>query len=104
LTLFKNMPVPLNLVVKHGASFEVQARKAIKKVYDQGRDYRKHVNPVMMLNAKFSHAMVVKGFLGKIPCTRLVIDPGNSISMIDVNTARKGPIPITKDSDLSFQL
>jgi hypothetical protein len=93
-------------VVKHGASFQTQAKGAIKKVYEGGKEYRKRVNPTIEtpLEAKFSHAMTVSGMLGDIPCSRLVIDPGNSVSMIDVRTARKGPIPIIKGSKLTFQL
>jgi len=106
--MFKKMPVPLELVVRHGASFEAQAKMAIKKVYAEGREYRKKVNPLVNiqtnLDVKLSHAMVVAGTLGKIPCERLVIDPGCSVSMIDVRTARKGPIPIKRESQLTFHL
>src|SRR3954469_4554530 len=106
--MFKKMPVPLELVVRHGASFEAQAKMAIKKVYAEGREYRKKVNPLVNiqtnLDVKLSHAMVVSGMLGKIPCERLVIDPGCSVSMIDIRTARKGPIPIKKESQLTFHL
>jgi hypothetical protein len=108
--MFKKMPVPLELVVRHGASFEAQAKRAIKKVYAEGREYRRRVNPLVNvkssldMDVKLSHAMVVSGMLGKIPCERLVIDPGCSISMIDIRTARKGPIPIKKESQLTFHL
>ena len=104
--MFKKMPVPLELVVRHGASFEAQAKRAIKEVYSEGREYRKRVNPILTedIDMKLSHALVVSGMLGKIPCERLVIDPGCSVSMIDVNTARKGPIPINKESKLTFHL
>ena len=59
---------------------------------------------LVKVNPKLDHALVVSGMLGSIPCTRLVIDPNSSISMIDVHTARKGPIPIIKTPDLAFQL
>src|SRR4051812_31398661 len=87
-------------------SFQTQVKGAIKKVYKGGKEYRKRANPTIetLLEAKFHHAMTVSGMLGDIPCNRLVIDPGNSISMIDVRTARKGPIPIVKESKLTFQL
>ena len=106
--MFRKMPVPLELVVHHGASFEAQAKRAIKKVYSEGREYRKRVNPLVNehpdVGMKLSHALVVSGMLGEIPCERLIIDPGCSVSMIDVNTARKGPIPITRESKLTFHL
>lgn len=108
----RNMPIPLGLVVRHGASFESQAKKAIKQVYAEGRNYRKNLNPLAKTvfppssSSKFSHALVVSGYLGKerIPCERLVIDPGCSISMIDVRTARKGPLELNRDSHLTFHL
>ena len=104
------MSVPLELVVHHGAGFEAQAKRAIKKVYSEGWDYRKNVN--LLLNerirvaptSKFSHALVVSGHLGKIPCEQLVIDPGSSILMIDIQTACKGPLALNRNSCLSFHL
>lgn len=110
IAAIRQMTVPLGLVVRHGAAFESQAKRAIKKVYSEGRDYRKNITPIAKVKtpttstAKFSHALVVSGYLGKIPCERLVIDPGCSISMIDVRTARKGPLELNRDSHLTFHL
>ncbi|TMC14077.1 MAG: hypothetical protein E6J34_24045, partial [Chloroflexi bacterium] len=104
VSLFKTLPVPLELVVRHGASFETQAKKAIKQVYANGKEYRKRVNPILNASAGLSHALMVKGWVAGIPCDRLIIDPGNSVSMDDVNTPRKGPIPIVRESKLTFQL
>jgi hypothetical protein len=105
---FESMSVPLKLMARHGAHFEVEAKKAIRKVYNDGRNYRKETNPLkktkQTIASRLSHALVVSGMLGTIPCERLVIDPGASISMIDVATARKGPIPVKKDCRLKFQL
>ncbi len=93
LELFKRVNVPLELVAQHGAGFATQSKNAIREIYQKGREYRKGYHPIPM-NANLSHALVVKGKLGNIPCDRLVIDPGSSVSIIDIQTARKGPIPI----------
>src|SRR4051812_6930994 len=98
--MFRRMAVPLELMVRHGALFKAQAKRAIKKVYSEGWEYRRNINSVnnpgfkMVPTVKFSHALVVSGHLGKIPCEHLVIDTGSSISMINIQTARKGPIPL----------
>ena len=77
----------------------------VKVSAKESKTYQSTVDPVRMKSsAELSHALVVKGMLGDIPCTRLVIDPGSSFSMIDVRTARKGPIPIFRDSKLTLQL
>ena len=53
------MAVPLELVVRHGASFEAQAKRAIKKVYAEGQEHRKNINPVN--NPGFKMAPTVMG-------------------------------------------
>lgn len=104
VNLFRKMPVPLELIAKHGASFESQAKRAMKEVYDEGRSHRKKVNP-LRVPSQLSHALTIAGvFAKKVNCERLVIDPGCSVSMLDVNLARKAKIGIKRKSKLIMQL
>ena len=86
--LFRRLPVPLELIAKHGASFESQAKRAVKEVYDGGHSHRKKINPARMA-ALLSHAMIVSGVLAnKVKCNHLIIDSGSSITSLDINTTR----------------
>ena len=62
--LFRKLSVPLELVAKHGASFESQAKRAVKEVYDGGRTHRKNVNPLRAAGM-LSHTMTVSGIFAK---------------------------------------
>src|SRR4051812_5533813 len=101
--LFRNLEVPLGIIARHGASFESLAKRAIKEVYAKGRDHRKRVNPVIA-SSQLSHALTVAGTLAKIKCDRLVIDPGCSVSMLDVNAARRAKIGMKKRMSVVLQL
>ena len=37
--LFCKLPVPLELIAKHGAAFKLQAKRAVKEVYDGGHTH-----------------------------------------------------------------
>ena len=69
VALFKSLPVPLELVVRHGAAFESQAKRAIKQVYDEGKNYRKRKNPALA-SSKLSHPLTVSGVVGGFECER----------------------------------
>ena len=103
LKFFKETKIPFELVARHGASLESQAKRAIKVLYGNGKEYRKQLNP-LVADGKLSHALIVAGKLGKTPCLKLVIDPGCSSSILDVNKAREAGIGIKKKSKLVIQL
>ena len=98
LKFFKELKIPFELVVHHGASLESQAKQAIKVIYGDGREYRKRLNP-LVADGKLSHALIVAGKLGKMPCLKLVIDPGCSSSILDVNKAREAGISIKRNQN-----
>lgn len=101
--LFRKMQVPLEMVAKHGASFESMAKRAIREVYLEGKAHRKRVNPVSA-SAKLSHALMVPGTFAGIKCSRLVIDPGSSVSTVDVNLARKAGLGIKTKTKIVWEL
>lgn len=103
VSLFRDMQVPLNLVVRHGAAFEAMAKRALKEVYDEGRAHRKKLNPIM-LSSKLSHALTIHGTFADVPCERLIIDPGCTVSMLDVNLARRAKIGIKKKTNIVIML
>ena len=101
--LFRQMQVPLGLVAKHGASFESMAKRAVREVYLEGRDHRKRVNPAKA-SGKLSHALMVSGTFAGIKCSKLIIDPGSSVSTVDVSLARKAGLGIKTKSKIIWEL
>ena len=101
--LFRKMQVPLDMVARHGASFESMAKRAIREVYLEGKSHRNRVNPVMA-SSKLSHALVVPGTFAGIKCSKLVIDPGSSVSTVDVNLARKAGLGIKTKTKIVWEL
>ena len=103
VNLFRQMPIPLGVIARHGASFESMAKRAIREVYLEGRDHRKRVNPAKA-SGKLSHALMVPGTFAGIKCNRLVIDPGSSVSTVDVNLARRAGLGIKTKSKIVWEL
>ena len=50
------------------------------------------------MTTNLSHALIVEGKLDKMLCKKLVINPGCSISLLDINKAREVGISIQKKS------
>ena len=53
---------------------------------------------------KLSHALVISGKFKSVPCTCLVIDPGCSSLILDIQKARQAGIVLRKKSKLVIQL
>jgi hypothetical protein len=104
VNFFKELKIPFQLVARHGASLESQAKRAIKLMYDEGRERRKTKTNPIITTANLSHALIVEGKLDKTLCRKLVIDPGCSISLLDVNKAREAGIGIRKKSRVRIEL
>lgn len=95
--------IPLELTARHGAMLGTQTKRAIQAVYQMGKDYRKAKHPVVA-PGHLSHAMVVVGRLGSVKCEKLVIDPGSTTTILDIQKAREAGIGIKKGSKYLIQL
>ena len=60
-------------------------------------------NPIIT-TTNLSHALIVEGKLDKTLYKKLVIDPGYSISLLDINKAREAGIGIRKKSRVRIEL
>ena len=60
-------------------------------------------NPIIT-TTNLSHVLIVKGKLDKTLCKKLVINPGCSISLLDINKAREAGIGIRKKSRVRIEL
>jgi hypothetical protein len=93
----------LELMAQHGASLGMQTKRAVQAVYQMGKDYQKARNPALA-TAHLSHAMVVIGCLGSVKCEKLIIDPGSSTMILDVQKAHEAGIGITKGLKYLIQM